>query len=111
MRTIAKRGKKGKQISNRRAVQIADSKEWGDINAKVALIQALIPLGLKAVAEALDGEVVALAGERYQRVGRQPGYARWTAQRGWVYMGGQKLPVRVPRIRDQRAKVEVPLQT
>jgi hypothetical protein len=52
MRTIAKREKKGKQISNRRAVQIADSKDWGDLNAKVALIQALIPLGLKAVAEA-----------------------------------------------------------
>jgi len=111
MRTIAKGEKKGKQISNRRAVQIADSKESGDINAKVALIQALIPLGLKAVAEALEEEVVVLAGERYQRVGRQPGYARWTVQRGWVYMGGQKLPVRVPRIRDQRAKVEVSLQT
>jgi len=34
MRTIAKGEKKGKQISNRRAVQIAGSKEWGDINAK-----------------------------------------------------------------------------
>jgi transposase-like protein len=84
---------------------------WGEVDAKVALIHALIPLGLQAVAEALEEEVVILAGERYQRAGRRPGYARWTAQRGWVYMGSQKLPVWVPRVRDQRAKVEVPLQT
>ena len=111
MRTIAKRRKKGKRISGERTVQGADSVGLGEVDAKVALIQALIPLGLKAVAEALEEEVVVLAGERYQRAGRQPGYARWSTQRGWVYMGGQKLPIRVPRIRDQRAKVEVPLQT
>lgn len=111
MNTIAKREKKDKQVSKRRTVQTEDSKEWGDINAKVALIQALIPLGLKAVAEALEEEVLALVGERYQRAGRRPGYARWTAQRGWIYMGDQKLSIRVPRIRDQRAKTEVPLQT
>ncbi len=111
MRTIVKREEKGKRMRKRGIVQIEGSKEWGDINAKVALIQTLIPLGLKAVAEALEEEVVVLAGERYQRVGRQPGYARWTAQRGWVYMAGQKLSVRVPRVRDQRCNVEVPLQT
>lgn len=37
---------------------------------RVALIQALIPLGLKAVAEALEAEVTNLAGERYSRTGR-----------------------------------------
>lgn len=85
--------------------------EWGEVDAKVALIQALIPLGLKAVAEALESEVVALAGKRYQRAGRHPGYARWAAQRGWVSLGGQKLPIQVQRVRDRRANVEVPLQT
>jgi len=55
---------------------------------------------------------VALAAERYQRFGRSSRVTcAETVQRGWVYMGGQKLQVRVPRIRDQRAKVEVPLQT
>ena len=43
------------------------------IESKVALIQARIPLGLQAVAEALEEEVGALAGERYRRVGGQPG--------------------------------------
>jgi hypothetical protein len=37
---------------------------------RVALIHALIPLGLKAVAEALEAEVTNLAGERYSRTGR-----------------------------------------
>ena len=46
------------------------------VDAKVALIQALIPLGLQAVHEALDAEVTALAGDRYQREGRLPGARR-----------------------------------
>jgi len=39
-------------------------------SSRVALIQALIPLGLKVVAEALEAEVTDLAGERYSRTGR-----------------------------------------
>ena len=36
-----------------------------EIDSTVALIQALIPLGLQAVGEALGAEVPALAGTRY----------------------------------------------
>ena len=43
----------------------------------VALIQALIPLGLHAVGEALEAEVVALAGARYRRTDGQAGVVRW----------------------------------
>ena len=46
------------------------------VDSKVALIQALIPLGLKAVGEALNGEVTALAGEWYRRSGGRPGAVR-----------------------------------
>ena len=42
-----------------------------DVDSTVALIQALIPVGLKAVAETLEAEVVALAGEWYRRTGGQ----------------------------------------
>jgi len=35
--------------------------------ARLAAIQMLIPLGLKAVTEELQGEVLALAGPRYMR--------------------------------------------
>ena len=48
-----------------------------DLDSKVALIQALIPVGLKAVAEALETEVVALVGQRYSRTGGQPDLVRW----------------------------------
>ena len=44
--------------------------EIADLNGRVVAIQALIPLGLAAVAETLENEVGLLAGERYQRLGR-----------------------------------------
>jgi hypothetical protein len=43
------------------------------VDSTVALIQALIPLGLKAVAETLEAEAVALAGEWYRRTGGSKG--------------------------------------
>jgi putative transposase len=82
-----------------------------DVDSTVALIQALIPLGLQAVAEALDTEVTALAGARYSRTGGQPGLVRWSRQRGSVYLADQKLPITYPRVRDLPRQQEVPLQT
>jgi hypothetical protein len=64
-----------------------------DVDSTVALIQALIPVGLKAVAEILEAEVVALAGEWYRRTGGQPGLVRWSQERGSVYLADQKLPI------------------
>ncbi len=81
------------------------------IDTKVALIQALIPLGLHAVAEALAAEVVALAGERYRREGGRPDVVRWGHQRGSVYLADQKLPITVPRVRDRSVNMELPLRT
>lgn len=77
----------------------------------VALIQALIPLGLKAVEEALQAEVTALAGTRYSREDDRPDLVRWGQQRGSVYLADQKLSVQVPRVRDRAARCEVPLPT
>jgi transposase-like protein len=82
-----------------------------EVDAKVALIQALIPLGLAAVQEELEAEVKQLAGARYQRRGRQPGHVRWTKQKGSVYLGDQKVPIRYTRVRDCGVKAEVPLET
>ena len=64
-----------------------------DLDTKLALIQALIPLGLLAVAEALKQEVAALAGERYSRTGGLPGLVRWSQQRGSVYLADQKVAI------------------
>ena len=81
------------------------------VDTTVALIQALIPLGLTAVAEALKAEVVALAGERYSRTGGLPGVVRWCQQRGSVYLADQKLPITYRRVRDLPGNREVPLVT
>lgn len=73
------------------------------------MIQALIPLGLAAVGDALDAEVRQLAGERYRRVGRTPGRVRWTKQEGAVFLGDHKVPIRYQRVRDVWHNVDVPL--
>ena len=77
----------------------------------LAMIQALIPLGLRAVEEALQQEVTALAGARYAHHDGAPGIVRWGQQAGSIYLADQKLPITVPRVRDQHAGVEVPLAT
>ena len=64
------------------------------------MIQALLPLGLKAVNDVLREEMTQLAGARYSREGGRPGYARWGGQPGSVYLADQKVGVRVPRVRD-----------
>lgn len=81
------------------------------IDAKVALIQELIPLGLVYVEESLQQEVEALAGPRYARAGGQPGVVRYGKQPGSVYLADQKLGIEVPRLRDRGRNQEVPLAT
>ena len=84
------------------------AEDWG---TRVAVIQALIPLGLEAVRDVLQQEVEALAGARYVREGGRPGHVRWSKERGSVYLGDQKLPIGYQRVRDQLRGVEVPLET
>jgi transposase-like protein len=81
-----------------------------DVDTKVELIQALIPIGLRHVQEVLEEEVKQLAGERYKRDGL-PGYDRWGKQGGSVYLLDQKLPIPVPRVRDRREGKEVQLRS
>jgi hypothetical protein len=82
-----------------------------DGTVTLAMIQALIPLGLKAVEEALLGEVEQLAGPRYGRGDAHPAVVRWGAQPGSIYLADQKLAIAVPRVRDRAAAREVPLTT
>ena len=77
----------------------------------LAMIQALIPLGLKAVEEALQAEVCALAGVRYRHHDGAPGVVRWGKQAGSIYLADQKVPLTVPRVRDRAAGQELPLAT
>jgi len=78
-----------------------------DFNVKMLVIQELIPLGLKAVAEELSNEVKKLAGERYSRGGE---IDRWGRQNGSVYLRDQKFPIKVPRLRNKTTDEEVSLE-
>ena len=82
-----------------------------ELDARIALIQALIPIALERVQIELTMDVERLAGERYQREGRLPGHVRWTPQRGSIYLADQKIPIEVPRVRDRLRNQEVPLPT
>jgi len=106
MRSIIRVGRVGKGDQAHRPTR---GTKLETVDARVELIQALIPLGLEAVNDVLQHEVTALAGRRYARQDRQVGYARWGAQPGSVYLADQKVGIRVPRVRDRRAGQEVPL--
>ena len=81
-----------------------------DLDSRVEAIQWLILLGLKAVTEELQKAVVELAGPRYERNESDQPLRRWGSQPGSVYLGDQKLPVEVPRVRDVYEGSEVPLR-
>ena len=104
-----KRGKSKIKISDKREAamrKIADSYSE-DFDIKMSIIQELIPLGLKAVAEELQNEVTRLAGEKHSRGGDN---ARWGRQDGSVYLRDQKFAIQVPRVRDTAANQEIPLK-
>jgi len=94
-----KRGKAKVKISTKREAamkKLMDSYSE-DFDVKLSVIQELIPLGLKAVADELQSEVKRLAGEKHSRISNN---ARWGRQNGSVYLRDQKFPIKVPRLRD-----------
>ena len=77
---------------------------------QVELIRALVPLGLLHVQELLDQEVTALAGARYARKDESVEGRRHGSNPGTVGLAGQRVPIRVPRIR-HIAGSEIPLRS
>jgi len=67
LRSVKER-KKSRRLGE---VEVMEREEYGelDVDSKVEMIRALVPLGLMHVQELLDDEVRALAGERYARKG------------------------------------------
>ncbi|MDZ7361114.1 MAG: hypothetical protein ONB46_10355 [candidate division KSB1 bacterium] len=55
---------------------------------------------LERVNEILQDEVTSLAGPRYARNRTNRAVKRWGKQAGSVYLADQKVPLRVPRVRD-----------
>jgi len=79
-----------------------------DLDVKVSLIQALIPVGLEKLSQELQQEVRKLAGPKGTH-GKEN--TRWGSQWGSVYLSDQKVPVEIPRVRNKRRNAEIPLET
>jgi len=102
---------RGVKVKRARVKELCDvSLKAMDIDVRMELIQALIPLGLWHVKEVLEQEVKVLAGERYKREGME-GYDRWGKQWGSVYLRDQKVPILVPRVRNRQAGKEISLRS
>ena len=95
MKKLAKKSN-GRKIGREELEKIAAEVDFAR-EARIAMIQQLIPLGLMAVEEELQGEILDLAGPRYSRGGE---IKRWGANPGSVFVGDQKLRINVPRMRD-----------
>lgn len=103
-----RRRKKSKTLDE---VQVVDRERYEDLDldAKVALIQELVPLGLMHVAEVLNDEVESLAGGRYERKGDETRGVRYGFNQGSVRIAGQRAGIKVPRVRGDRG--EIPLRS
>ena len=108
LRSVRKR-KKGCTLG---AVDVIDREGYAEleVDAKVELIRPVVPLGLLHIEELLDEEVTALAGERYARKDPSVGGRRHGSNPGTVGLAGQRVPIRVPRIRHVTAR-EIPLRS
>src|SRR3974390_2024315 len=110
MKKILRIGK-GVKVRRARVKEICELPlDTMEVDVKAELIQMLIPIGLLHVKKLLEQEVRELAGERYKRNGL-PGHNRWGEQGGSVYLLDQKLPIMVPRVRNQQESKEVRLRS
>ena len=101
--------RKRKKVRKLGAIDIIRREAYADLE-KVELIRALVPLGLLHVQELLDQEVTALAGARYARKDESVEGRRHGSNPGTVGLAGQRVPIRVPRIR-HIAGSEIPLRS
>lgn len=104
MRRLNERAVSGKREKDRVEAEVG---EGDGIDSHLSIIQMLIPLGLKAVEEALQRDVARLAGARYS--GGDSAVRRWGYNGGSVYLGKQKVPLKIPRVRDVVEGREIPL--
>jgi putative transposase len=108
MGSVVRRMRKRKRCLGEVRVLRREEYQGLELDAKVELIRSLIPLGLMHVQMVLDEEVDALAGPRYAHADGTTGI-RHGSNPGTVVLDGQKVPIRVPRVRSEQA--EIPLRS
>lgn len=78
--------------------------------AKIQMIQLLVPLALQSINETLTAELDGLTGKRYQH-SDTTSCTRWGSNPGYAFIGNQKLDIKVPRVRDTSTGKEVSLKS
>lgn len=94
----------------KKKMKVVKESEYGglDVDVRLSLIEALIPIGLMKVEEELQAEVKRLCGARYKR---GSSYDRYGYNPGSVVLGEQRVGIRRPRVREQQNGKEVKLST
>lgn len=112
MNSVRRRLGRSKKTRRLGKVRMVSREEYADseLDTKVEMIRSLVPLGLMHVQELLDEEVTALAGERYARKEESRRGRRHGSNPGSVGLAGQRVPVRVPRVRSVNGS-EIPLRS
>ena len=108
MRSVYRRRKKSKRLERVERMSRAEFETMA-VDSRLELIRNLIPLGLMHIFEELDKEVTALCGGRYERKNEEAVGHRHGSNPGSVRLGGQKIGIRVPRVRGESA--EIPLRS
>ena len=110
MKSITRRRGKGKRKVAQMRKELGATAMLGeidDVDIKVWLLQAGMPAILTHVHEVFEEEVQRLAGIKGTH-GKS--VVRWGGQGGSIYLTDQKVPVRVPRVRNMQTAREVPLE-
>jgi len=113
MKRVAKNTRKGKKQKVMGEVKVLSPEDYEGmaVDARIETIRALIPLGLMHVEDELQKEVAQWAGGLHERREGGKEFVRYGSNPGSVPLAGQRVPIRVPRIRNQRTNFEVPLKS
>jgi len=103
---VVRKSKKTKVLGEPQIIRKEDY-EGRDIDVRVEMIRSLITVGLIKVYEELNSEVERLAGALHSRKEALGLGSRHGSNRGTVRLGGQKIPVIVPRIRKGGEEVQL----
>ena len=103
---LVKERKKARKLGEPRIIR-KEEFEGYDIDTRLEMIRALIPIGMIAVYEELDREVVKMAGARHSRKSEGKKYYRHGTNPGTVKLAGQRVPVKVPRVRGSEGEVKL----
>ena len=112
MRSVLRSVRKRKKSRRLGEGDIISREEYAgfDVDATVEMIRAVVPLGLMHVQERLDDEVTEVAGARHARKESLVRGRRHGSNPGTVRLAGQRVPIRVPRVRSV-AGGEIPLRS